>query len=197
MGAVLAAHIAALLWVVIPPAAQPSVRRRQTANTANVLQVELLPSPPPAIAASAAPSTPAHALSRVGHVATTSPQRTRRPTALRALLPSPPATPSSTTPAYIAGGDFEHRLRTARRAPHPPRLPGGQRYLAATLRFVPLSQESVAAKVHAISDLIGLGWFDPVCKDAELELSHSRLRQIADGYTPRDLQRLMREHHCN
>jgi hypothetical protein len=51
-----------------------------------------------------------------------------------------------------------------------------------------------AGKVHLIAALIGIGWFDPACRNTELVLAKSRLQQFADGYTPADLVRLVREH---
>lgn len=104
------------------------------------------------------------------------------------------STTAAVRPAFIAGGNFDARLHSAQAAPSVPRLPGGHHYLASDLRFIPLQQQSIAGKVHRVAALIGLGWFDPVCKDAELESTKSRLQQIADGYTPADLERMEREH---
>lgn len=196
MGIVIAAHVALWLWMIVPTAARPGVRRRRSPGAASVLQVELLASPPMPVAA-VATATHRQALAPVARKPAAALPRARRSAAPRVVLLSAPATASSIAPAYIAGGDFDRRLRDSHLTPLPPKLPGGQRYLAANLRFVPLSHESVAAKVHAISDLIGFGWFDPVCPNARLELTRTRLQQIADGYTPGDLRRLLREHHCN
>lgn len=196
MGAVIAAHVAVLLWVVAPPAARPLVRRRRTPQS-DVMQIELIEPHPSESAPASPPQRSIHSIAHATRVAIATPRRIRRTRTPRVTLLATPAAASSVAPTFIAGGDFARRLRHSRLTPRPPKLPGGQRYLAANLHFVPLSQESLAGKIHRISALIGLHWFDPVCKDARLELTHSRLRQIADGYTPGDLQRLLREHHCN
>lgn len=196
LGAVIAAHAALFLWLIAPPIARPVVRRRRTSQVLNVMQVELLEPSRTEPAPATRPRRPVRTVSHMTHVPTSASHRTRRTTTPVVTLLATPTADSSVAPTYIAGGDFDRRLRDSHLAPRPPKLPGGQRYLAANLHFVPEWQDSIAGKVHALS-LMLTGGFDPVCKDAHLELSRSRLRQIADGYTPGDLRRLLREHHCN
>lgn len=196
IGAIVAAHLVLVVALVPPPSPrQPAVRKAQASS--NVLRVELLaaqpalpPRAPRPVARARARRAPQHRSARTRSIA---PRPSAGPRI--SLVPAAPATAAG-PPPFIAGGGFGARLRAAQTSPHVPKLPGGQRYLASDLQFVPLAQESIAAHVHKIAGFLGLGWFDPACKNIEHELAKSQLQMIADGYTERELERHLRAHHC-
>lgn len=104
------------------------------------------------------------------------------------------ATAAESAPAFIAGGGFYDQLRHSQAAAPVPKLPGGHQYLHHKLAFVPVEQQSLAGKVHEYAGIFG--WFDPVCADAKLELAKPREQILQDGFTVDELQRRLRERHC-
>lgn len=195
---VAASHVALFLWVVTPPRPRPRGHRVTRSTPARiVLQVTLIePSHPSVI-----PATPKRITNASTRAKNHSPRHfIQPPQTARAAPPQHTAaaatanTTTSTTPAFVAGGGFNARLRAAGTAtPTTPKLPGGHHYLASDFKFVPVEQQSIEAKVHKVAGYL-FGGFDPTCKNAQLELTKSRAQQIADGYTPEDLKRLVREH---
>lgn len=113
-----------------------------------------------------------------------------------ALLLTSSGTSAPPVPDYIPGGGFKARLSAAQSAPHTPKLPGGQHYLASDLRFVPPEQQSIAGKVQRVAGFL-FGGFDPTCKNLEYELAKTRGQMLDDGYTMSELEQRAREHHCN
>ncbi|HET7931402.1 MAG TPA: hypothetical protein VFL63_08455 [Rhodanobacteraceae bacterium] len=194
IGLVLASHAALLVAIMVPPLPRrPAVRASRDA--ANVLRVELLPAARP----SAAPPPWPHALPTVRaahHTTGGSPLRMQRKPALQATLaPATATTSANPMPVFVAGGGFAARLRAAQAGPTTPALPGGHHYLAADLQFQSIEQRSLAGKVHKFAGML-FGWYDPACKNIEYELAKSRAQMLADGYTMRELQQRLRDHHC-
>lgn len=195
IGLVVAAHVALYITMVIPAKPGPA-RANTTRDDANVLHVMLLP---PA----STPRRESHPATRRMSMQTplAQPRRVarerKRSGALQAVLAPAPATATTAAPPdFIAGGGFDARLRAAQAAPLAPKLPGGHQYLASGLRFQTIAQRSIAGKVHKVAGML-FGGFDPVCKNTEYELAKTREQMLDDGYTMRELERRLREHHCN
>lgn len=194
IGLVAASHLALLGWIVAPR--QSTVRkphRHPVPRAVGVLRVVLLaplPIETPNRAFSPARGSGSHP-SAVP--ATASPTRGVRSPPIN--LTHATANPAPATSAFIAGGRFNQRLRATQTPPPIPRLPGGHHYLATDLQFVPVEQQSIAGKVNRVAGLL-FGGFDPVCKNTEYELAKTREQMYADGYTMRELERRLREHHC-
>lgn len=199
MGVVAAVHIAAYFLVTLPARPQPHLHPRQVRTRradSKVLQVQLFTPPrqlarqPPLPRTSPDTPVPTRRLQlRTARVAT-------RAKALRIdLVPAPGTSVGPPTRAYVAGAGLLQRLQDPHAPPPAPKLPGGHHYLAEDLAFVPIAQQSLAGKVHAVAGLL-FGRFDPVCKNTAYELAKPRSQQIADGFTQEDLQHRLREHGC-
>lgn len=182
-------NLALFVWLLVPPAPRPLRARGQQPRT-GTLRVSLLLPPPSTPVYAARP----HALqSRAAPSHAVNPARLRRAAKPPQVVLLPAANSSARAPAYIPGGEFATRLQAAQAASPTPKLPGGHQYTAKPLPFISIERLSIAGHVHKYAGLL-FGWFDPTCKNAEYELTKNRKQQLADGYTPEDLKRLMRDH---
>lgn len=195
LAVVVASHVALYAWL-LAPSALPRLHapHRTRVTKAGVVQVRLLEPPPPTrprrphatpprLAWRQRPRTQPVSAKRATRQAVATPQID--------LLPAPAV--SAQAPAFVAGGDLTRRLKAAGAPPPTVKLPGGHQYTAERLQFIPLKQLSLEGKMNRIAEFL-FGGFDPVCKNAQYELAKPRAQQIADGYTPQDLERLIREH---